>query len=151
MKTISRLALVPAVLVLLASPALGADKDIKALMGGNFQNLHVILNNLILSDYSTLVHDAGVIEQHANLLMKSTPTTVLTEQQRELFTAYANMLRVHTRHLVEVGNALVERDQAKKTPGQMNVDYLRVVVAEHFGQMITTCVLCHNQFRRRAP
>jgi len=150
MKTFTQLFLFPIILVLLTAPAWGAKQDIKTLMGENFQNLHIILNDLIIANYETLAKDAAVIEEHANMLMTITPATVLTSQQKELYSAYANMLRMRTRHLIEVGNALMLRDQASKISGELNVDYLRVVVAEHFGQMITTCVLCHNQFRRQA-
>ena len=150
MKTLSKLFLLPIIFVLLTPSAWGAKQDIKTLMGENFQNLHIILNDLIIANYETLAKDAAVIEEHANMLMTITPATVLTSQQKELYSAYANMLRMRTRHLIEVGNALMLRDQASKISGELNVDYLRVVVAEHFGQMITTCVLCHNQFRRQA-
>lgn len=149
MKFHSQFWLLPVVILFLASPALGADKDLKSLMGENFQNLHIILNDLITSQYQTLIKDAGIIENHADKLAATTPSSAVTEQQRELFAAYANLLKMRTRHLIDVAQALQERDQTKQTPGVMNVDYLRVVIAEHFGQMITTCVLCHNQFRRR--
>ena len=150
MRTFPKLVLLPLLMIIFTAPTLSAEKDIKMLMGENFQNLHIILNDLILSNYQTLAQDATIIESHANQLLTKTPATVLTTQQKEMFTAYANMLRMRTQHLIVVGNALLARDQAQTIRGELNVDYLRVVVAEHFGQMITTCVLCHNQFRRKA-
>ena len=148
MKTPLRIVLALAMLVFLAAFAQGQNKDIKTLMGENFQNLHVLLNDLIISNYTTLADDAAIISAHATQLTKNIPATAVTAEQRELFVAYANTLRVNTQHLITVSQELMKRDRVQTNPGKLNVDYLRVVVAEHFGRMITTCVLCHNQFRR---
>ncbi|MDH5750987.1 MAG: hypothetical protein OEZ59_01040 [Deltaproteobacteria bacterium] len=138
------------VLLLLPLQAVGSSKDIKSLMGENFQNLHVILYNLISANYKELPGDAAIIEDHAIKLLQNLPESANTKDLQERFVTYANMLRMSSHHLNTVGSELVKRDQKQSEKGKLNIDYLRVVAAEHFGQMITTCVLCHNQFRRRA-
>ena len=128
--------------------AAGDARPIKQLMGDNFQNIHKILNDLITSNYATLPRDVGVIRQHAEVLAKSPPAGIKTEDDRLLFIGYATNLRSTASGLIVVTEELIRRDKLPVATGELRIDYLRAVAASHFGSMITACVLCHNQFRR---
>ncbi|MDH5750988.1 MAG: hypothetical protein OEZ59_01045 [Deltaproteobacteria bacterium] len=127
----------------------GKNSELKKLMGDNFQNLHMILQNLITSNYQNLPEEAAIIEDHAINLLKDIPSSISTDEQRSRYETYANMLRMRARNMFEMGTELKKRDKNPIEEGKMNIEYLRVVMAEDFGKVITTCVLCHNQFRRR--
>lgn len=137
--------------VLLGTGTLFAANDsqaIKQLMGDNFQNVHKILNDLVTSNYGTVPHDVGVIRHHAELLAKSPPAAIKTEDDRLVFIGYATNLRSSAAALIAVTEELIRRDKERDSSGELKIDYLRAVAASHFGSMITACVLCHNQFRR---
>ena len=129
------------------SSAEGADKDIKQLMGNNFGHVQTILVNLIRSDYRTLPHDVGVVAQHAEQLAIAVPASVGTKQ--ELFLSMAYNLRSHANNLKLIVEKLGEHDRGAKPGGNLSIDYLRNSAAAHFGEMVTACVACHNQFRRK--
>jgi len=136
-------------LLFAALPAAADDAaNMKKLMGENFQNALKILTELIRADYTTVPKDVDVIRQHAELLMKTPPVTLKTTEEKELFYTYATNLKSNANHLIVVTQELNRRDKEQSKPGELKVDYLRVVAAEHYGSIITTCVLCHNQFRR---
>lgn len=132
---------------LLYRPADGRNMDIKQLMGDNFGNLQKILVDLIRSDYRTVPHDVDIIAQHAAQLVRVTPKILGgTEEQ---FLAMAYSLQTHANHLKLIVDTLNDRDSVTAAGGLLNVDYMRNSAAAHFGQMVTACVACHNQFRRR--
>jgi len=132
------------------APVLAADdaRSIKQVMGENFQNVHKILNDLITSNYVTLPKDVAAIHNHAEALAKRPPAGISSREERDLFVSYATNLRVAASHLITVSEELIRRDEKPAAPGALKIDYLRVVAAEHYGAMITSCALCHNQFRR---
>lgn len=126
-----------------------APGNIRDLMGENFQNLHVILGELITAQYGDVPNKVGVIRHHAEWLGQNIPDDIRSEADRDLFKTYANTLRIRAENMITVAEELNRRDQRATQEGELRIDYLRATVAEHFGQIITTCVLCHNQFRRR--
>jgi hypothetical protein len=123
--------------------------DLKKVMGDNFQRVALILNNLISARYNSIPHDAELIVEHATFLMKSPPREIKTPEERSMFLTYATSLKTSASNLLVVTTELANRDKQRNTPGQLSVDYLRVAAASHYGIMVTNCVLCHNQFRRR--
>jgi len=136
-------------LTLLAAPARPAgDSAIKNLMGDNFQNIQIILSNLITARYDKLAPQIKTIHEHALELSKKPPATVKTETERRTFVTYAYQLESNTANMMTVMDVLIQHDKSPTEPGKLNIDYLRVVAAGQFGQVVTTCVLCHNQFRR---
>ena len=124
------------------------SSPIKALMGDNFQNIQVILYNLVTAQYDRLPAQIRVIHDHALELQKKVPDTVKTTEEKRTFTAYAYQLESNTGNMLTVLDVLNQHDKQQSDPGKMNIDYLRVVAARQFGEIVTTCVLCHNQFRR---
>lgn len=131
----------------LHAPARGRDQDIKQLMGNNFGQLQRILVNLIRSDYRTLPHDVEIIATHAGELPDAMPASVGSRGEQFLSMAYS--LRTHAKSLKLIVEILGEHDRGAKPGGGLDIDYLRDSAAAHFGQMVTACVACHNQFRRR--
>ena len=128
-----------------ATPA----EEIRKMMGENFQNVQLILSELITANYQSLPQQIGLIRDHAIDISKKIPPDVTSEMGRKLFTTYAFTLENKSNNMITVLNELIKHDQATANAGQLNIDYLRVVAAQHFGEIVTTCVLCHNQFRRK--
>ena len=127
--------------------AAGGDVNMKKLMGNNFSHLQKILVDLIRSDYATVAHDVQVIGDHAGKLSAAVPPGA--RKHRELFLSMAFNLKVHADNLRMIAELLKEHDREAAPDKLLKVDYLRNSAAAHFGQMVTTCVACHNQFRRR--
>lgn len=124
-----------------------SDVDIKTLMGKNFSHMQKILTDLIRSDYTTVAHDVGIIEEHAQWLSESLPANAI--DSKEIFLSMAFNLKVHANHLKLITDILQRHDKELARDNLLKVDYLRNSAAAHFGQIVTACVACHNQFRRR--
>lgn len=125
----------------------GRNKNIKQLMGNNFGYLQSILVNLIRSDYRGVPHDVEIIAKHAGEMAVAMPASMGGKEEKFLSMAYS--LKTHANNLKLIVETLVEHDKGSRPGGALNVDYLRNSAAAHFGQMVTACVACHNQFRRR--
>ena len=141
-------------IVSIAGPlALGSGGDTKSqiteLMGENFVQVQIILADLMRSNYKDIPQRTAVIREHALELEKKPPPFVVERGGEDLFLSYANHLKVSSSNLIQVLETLNKHSLQKDPNMELPVDYLRVVAAEHFGQMITRCVLCHNQFRRK--
>lgn len=126
-----------------------AEMPMKAMMGDNFQKVQVILLDLITSNYAGIPGEIENIREHAIHLSSHGPHGKAGKANPRLFTNYAYTLERQAANMATVLAELIRHDQTPSTPGVLNIDYLRVVAARHFGEMITTCVLCHNQFRRK--
>ena len=146
------------VFVVLSAVALGisaglagraSSSPIKELMGENFQNVQVVLYNLVTANYDRLPAQIAVLRDHATKLAKGPPEGIApSEFEKRLFVTYATELERATNNMLTAMAELRRHDTMPSEPGKLNVDYLRVVVARHFGEAVTGCVLCHNQFRR---
>lgn len=133
------------------SNPVSAAKDssgLKPLMGDNFGKMQVILINLITANYKGLPQSIENIRDHAIEISAMSPASVITEADRKMFSNYAFSMERQAENMLTVLRELINHDRAQTTPGMMNIDYLRVVAARHYGELVTTCVLCHNQFRR---
>jgi hypothetical protein len=128
-----------------------SSSSIKDLMGDNFQNIQVILYNLITARYDRVPEQIRVIHQHAVELPQKVPETAKSDFEKRTFVTYAYQLESHTSNMLTVLDELNKRDKMQADPGKQNIDYLRVVAARQFGEIVATCVLCHNQFRRNPP
>ncbi|HEX9842611.1 MAG TPA: hypothetical protein VGC20_07660, partial [bacterium] len=78
--------------VLSGSTSLAQSSSIKALMGDNFQNIQVILYNLVTAQYQRLPNQIRVIHDHALELQKKVPDTVKSDIERRTYSAYAYQL-----------------------------------------------------------
>lgn len=128
-----------------------SSSPIKDLMGENFQNVQVLLYNLVTANYDRLPSQIQVLNDHAKQLAAKPPANVAaTDIERKLFVTYASQLESSTGNMLTALKELIKHDKNPSDPGKLNIDYLRVVVARQFGETVTSCVLCHNQFRRFA-
>lgn len=143
------LALAMAWIAGMAQAADESSTDLKKVMGDNFLRVALMLHDLIAARYETIPHDAELIVDHAKLLIASPPRDLKTPEERSMFLIYATSLKSAASNLLMVSKELADRDKQQGTPGNLSVDYLRVAAAQHYGIMVTNCVLCHNQFRRR--
>ncbi len=126
-----------------------AEMPMKAMMGETFQKVQVILMDLVTSNYAGIPGEIENIREHAIHLSRHGPHGKAGKANPRMFANYAYTLERQAGNMATVLAELIRHDQTQSTPGQLNIDYLRVVAARHFGEMITTCVLCHNQFRRK--
>lgn len=150
MSAVKKFAAVVALLLLVwGEQSLGAadPSEVKQMMGENFQIVQTVLIGLLRAQYDGLPAKLEVIREHANQLSRNMPASV-GEEQRRTFSSYAFNLEYESANLITVLKELIARDQQRPDPNKLNIDYLRAVAASHFGDMVTTCVLCHNQFRR---
>lgn len=119
--------------------------EFKDLMGSNFQLVQKILIDLIRSEYKTIPHDVAIIQDHAEKLTKINHPARAKDQKVYLSMAYN--LVVHARNLKTIAETLLQHEPTVEAKTGIRIDYLRDTAAAHFGQMITTCVACHNLFR----
>ncbi len=146
------LLLLASVAMLFALPAGAADpakKPIKNIMAENLGFMQEILIDLMTAQYAKLLPAADLVRDHAVRISENRPKEITGQVDIDRFNAYAFTLRNSTEHLILVTKELIRHDKEPQTPGLLNIDYLRVVVAGHYSNMVTTCVNCHNQFRRK--
>jgi len=137
---------IAAVLALGSGTAAAQDQSLKEMMQDNFAGLTKILVNMITGHYESIPDDLKLIQEHAQHLPDSIPASA--QQHREQFLGYAYNLQSITRNFQTVVQELKQHEMESGAAGR--VDYLRDVAAAHYGDMVTTCVACHNQFRRKA-
>ena len=152
-KSFHSIALAAALALILAGVLTGMAQransaSLKELMGDNFQNVQVMLFNLVRSKYEVMPAQIATIRDHAIELGKKMPETIKTDFERKTFISYATQLENNANNMLTVMHELIKHDKSPNEPGKLNIDYLRVVAARQFGEMVTSCVLCHNQFRR---
>lgn len=121
------------------------SQPLQPLMGKNFQVVASILTDLVEGRYDSLRAQAGLMVRHATDLAASVPAG-LNAAERAMFLAYATNLRLAASQLVTVSERLARQDQPPGAPGNLSVDYLRSAAAQHFGNVVTACALCHSQF-----
>jgi hypothetical protein len=137
--------------LLTGAGASAQDKDtrpLQPLMGGNFQIVARALTDLVEGRYESLPRQAELMVRHAADLAASPPAG-LAAADRAVFLAYATNLRLAAFQLVTVAERLAKADQPRSAPGNLSVDYLRSSAAQHFGNVVTACALCHSQFLPR--
>ena len=126
-----------------------AQPLIKELMGQNLALMQGLLMGLMTSTYDQIPQAAQIIRNHAEDIQKNRPPDIKGQVNIDRFNAYAYSLKNSTEHLLLVTEELIKHDQDPQSPGLLNIDYLRAVVAGHYSNMVATCVNCHNQFRRK--
>jgi len=150
MGTVKKWAVILGLTLLVGAPAVrAADQgEVKQMMGENFQVVLTALVGLVTTHYEGLPERLDLIRQHAEDLKGSVPTGI-NDFERRTFITYAFNLEYKTANLITVLKELIARDKQRPDPNRLDMDYLRAVAASHFGDMVTTCVLCHNEFRRQ--
>jgi len=152
MKNATKLISMVAILIVslvIAQTAATREMDLRKMMGSNFGFVQKILSDLIRSDFTQVPKDVMIIEQHSFDLIKTPPKNIGADKQ--VFLALADSLQLHAKNLRVVAAMVIEHDKQQVSPDKLNIDYLRNTAAAHYGQMVTTCVACHNLFRRAIP
>jgi len=129
-----------------AGAAVAKEASLKRLMGDNFIGLQNILVGLITSSYGGVPDQVEIIYDHATELTKSVPDSAKADRDR--FLTYAFSLQGHASDLKSIVELLIEHDKASGGRS-LPTDQLREAAAAHYGGIVTTCVACHNRFRRR--
>jgi hypothetical protein len=130
-----------------AGAAVAEEASLKRLMGENFIGLQNILVGLITSSYGAVPGQVDIIYDHATELTKAVPDSA--KKDRDRFLTYAFSLQGHASDLKSIIEVLIEHDKASGGR-DLPTDQLREAAAAHYGGIVTTCVSCHNRFRRRA-
>jgi hypothetical protein len=128
------------------SPSSAEEASLKRLMGENFIGLQNILVGLITSSYGAVPGQVDIIYDHATELTKAVPDSA--KKDRDRFLTYAFSLQGHASDLKSIIEVLIEHDKASGGR-DLPTDQLREAAAAHYGGIVTTCVSCHNRFRRR--
>ena len=141
------------VLGVIATVILGAsgfaaaqETSAKQKMSENFAGMQIVLTSLMTSNYAAAPDQIAIIADHAAYLMHSVPDSA--KEYREQFIGYAYGLQGHARDLRSIIELLIKQDGANGKVLETNG--LREAAAAHYGGMVTTCVACHNHFRRHA-
>ncbi len=141
------------VLGVIATVILGAsgfaaaqETSVKQKMSENFAGMQIVLTSLMTSNYAAAPDQIAIIANHATYLMHSVPDSA--KEYREQFIGYAYGLQGHARDLRSIIELLIKQDEANGKVLETND--LREAAAAHYGGMVTTCVACHNHFRRHA-
>jgi hypothetical protein len=129
-----------------AGAAVAEEASLKRLMGENFIGLQNILVGLITSSYGAVPGQVDIIYDHATELTKAVPDSA--KKDRDRFLTYAFSLQGHASDLKSIIEVLIEHDKASGGR-DLPTDQLREAAAAHYGGIVTTCVSCHNRFRRR--
>ena len=129
-----------------AGAAVAKEASLKRLMGDNFIGLQNILVGLITSSYGGIPSQVEIIYDHATELTKAVPASAKGDRDR--FLTYAFSLQGHASDLKSIVELLIEHDKASGGR-DLPTDQLREAAAAHYGGIVTTCVACHNRFRRR--
>ncbi|MFI5399647.1 MAG: hypothetical protein ACHQZQ_01170 [SAR324 cluster bacterium] len=122
------------------------SNPLQLLMGRNFDIVARMLSDLVQGRYDSLQMQAELMVRHATDLAAAAPDGH-GAAERAVFLAYATNLRLAASQLLTVSERLAKQGQQPGTPGNLSVDYLRSAAAQHFGNVVTACALCHSQFR----
>ena len=126
-----------------------AATPMQSLMGGNFQIVARVLSDLVNARYESLPAEVQLMIQHATELAEAPPAGPQSSAERSVFLAYATNLRIAATQLLAASERLAKWNQQPSAPRDLSLDYLRSVAAQHFGNVVTACALCHSQFQRR--
>ena len=121
------------------------SQPLKSQMGTNYQVVANILADLVAGRYEALQSQAELMVRHAADLSAAVPPG-LDAAGRAVFLAYATNLRLAATQVATIAERLAKQDGRPTAPGDLSVDYLRSAAAQHFGNLVTACALCHSQF-----
>lgn len=138
-----------AAVVLIPGAAVAQDATLKQDMAQNLALMQKILVALIYSDYASVPADAQAILEHAMHVAQLVPPSA--EGQKQRYVSYAYNLQADAESLKSIAETLAKRDsqRAEGDAAELAVDYLREAAGAHYGGMVTMCVACHNNFRRK--
>ena len=142
-KTITVLSIVAVMGSLLAQAE--EPSGIKKQMKINYEKMSDMLGNILLDkNWDKTIQDADLLAKHAQEI-KALDSSRYTKDMpnSEYFQSYALHLESSANNLKVVATD-IEKEQAS---GAERSRYLRPNAAVFFGQAVSMCVNCHNQFR----
>jgi hypothetical protein len=124
-----------------------AADELKKNMKLNYEKMGDMLGNILLDkDWDETVKDAELLATHAQEI-KNLDSSKYTKDmpKSEYFDSYALHLESSAQNL----KIVAEEIQKEQAAGGERSRYLRPNAAVFFGQTVSMCVNCHNQFRGR--
>jgi hypothetical protein len=121
--------------------------DIKQEMKISYEKMGEMLGHILLDeDWDQTIKDAELLTKHAQAI-KSLDSSRYTKDmpKSDYFQSYALHLESSSHNLKVVAEE-IEREQAA---GAERSRYLRPNAAVFFGQIVSMCANCHNQFREK--
>jgi cytochrome c556 len=121
--------------------------DIKQEMKVNYEKMGEMLGHILLDeDWDQTIKDAELLTKHAQAI-KSLDSSRYTKDmpKSDYFQSYALHLESSSHNLKVVAEE-IERERAA---GAERSRYLRPNAAVFFGQIVSMCANCHNQFREK--
>lgn len=143
------LLLAAALLCLAARPAPAQDEGLQPLMGENYQAVLRMMMNLVQGNFEPIAADAERLRAHARALARQAAER--PADGRDDFRGYALALGSQAENLQVVARHLLEQREDPAYRGGFQPEYLQETAAEHFGDLVTTCVGCHTRFRPPQP
>jgi hypothetical protein len=144
-------AAIPVLLVIaLTGSAIAQDREAGSIpekMKLNLEKMDAMLSHLLLDErWDAIIEDAGLLMKHAQVIRALDPSEYSDEMPKsDYFESYALHLESSSNNL-KVVTEEIERERAA---GGQRSEHLRPNAAVFFGQAVTMCVNCHNQFRKR--
>lgn len=130
-----------------------SQTEVKYLMDINADKVLGILIDLMFDEnYQQTVKDTAIVMEHAKILKTLNPGQDLNS--RKIFRANAAQLElqatnIHNYAIQLQKGKLAEQDNDKTNALGSDLGALRIAAVSQYGQMLTTCVTCHNQFRHK--
>lgn len=117
------------------------DSVMEDIMEANVDSLFIILHNILHDQkYDQVEIIANNVQKHAIQVKRLYKDH--KNQQASDFMLYATELDVNTEHLAMIAKKI----SSKETP-KTEQKYLQILASHYFGQIITSCVSCHTDFR----
>jgi hypothetical protein len=148
MKAIMAISILVVVAVIGSAFALAEEaSETKKTMKMNYEKMDDMLGHILLDkDWDETVKDAELLAQHAEEIKNIDPSRYTKGMPKgDYFQSYAMHLESSAQNLKVVAGE-IETEQAT---GAERSRYLRPNAAVFFGQIVSMCVNCHNQFRER--
>jgi len=121
--------------------------DIKEKMKISYEKMGEMLGHILLDEnWDQTIKDAELLTKHAQAI-KSLDSSQYTKEmpKSDYFHSYALHLESSSHNLKVVAEE-IERERAAGTEKSR---YLRPNAAVFFGQIVSMCANCHNQFREK--
>jgi cytochrome c556 len=121
--------------------------DIKEKMKINYEKMGEMLGHILLDeDWDQTIKDAELLTNHAQAIKTLDPSRYTKDMPKsDYFQSYALHLESSSHNLKIVAEE-IERERAA---GAERSRYLRPNAAVFFGQIVSMCVNCHDQFREK--
>jgi len=121
--------------------------DIKQEMKINYEKMGEMLGHILLDEnWDQTIKDAELLTKHAQTIRSVDPSGYTKGMPKsDYFQSYALHLESSSHNL----KVVAEEIEKERAAGTERARYLRPNAAVFFGQIVSMCTNCHNQFRDR--